>query len=466
VKVRTKFTTWIALNSFLAALLFSLAVYHEIIEEPEKLIKRELLDISNAVLTATEIKEGGFYFAASLTDYPLERYYIRLSKESGGIIYASPLTQSVDIPLLQDDGFGSVERKIDLQDIWLDPLESDDFDEIKGDTVKFKVLQLTSKKGSEAISLIIAKPLALYTAELDELLHEMLIIIIVTTMGIVAISYFLAGKLLEPIGTINRKIKSIRENSLDERIPLGKSKDELYTLSLSLNAMFDRLQHSFTKQKEFISSAAHEMKIPLAIVMLSQEEILSRNLSEDMYRELSRQMVNLHRLNKLVKDLLDISQLEHKEFIERNAVNLPVIIEKVLEDFDLLLLAGKIQCTTNIERINVLGDKDKLVRVFINLIDNAIKYNIKSSGHITISAAKENEQAKIIIENSGKEIPAEDLPYIFEQFYRVEKSRAVEYGGTGLGLTIVKRIIELHGGTISVESKSGITTITFYLPIA
>jgi len=464
VKVRTKFTLWIALASLFAAVLFSIFVYNELLEEPHKLIKRELFDTGEAVLNNTDLSTVPAFIAEN-TDYPLERYYVKLTTDDSKLIYASPLASQVDIPVAETQGYFTITRTLDPDKVWIDPLEDDDEEDLLNDQVRFKVLQLYRKQGKAEMTLVIAKPLAMMSFELQELVQELFLYIVITTILVVLLSYYLAGKLMQPISEINTKIKTIRETSLNERIPLGKSEDELHTLALSLNSMFDRLQHSFEKQKEFIASASHEIKIPLTVTMLGHEEMLSHDLPDKIRDELNRQLINLQRLNKLVKDLLDISHLEHKEFIERSRVSLPLLIERVLEDFDEMLKAANIICKTEFERVEVSADRDKIVRVFINLIDNAIKYNLPDGGHIAVTIHRKNALAEIAISNSGRNIPAEDLPNIFNQFYRVEKSRAIQFGGSGLGLTIVKRIIELHGGTITATSKDGKTTFTITMPV-
>ncbi len=464
MKVRTKFTLWITLSSLFAAVLFSIFVYNELLEEPHKLIKRELFDTGEAILNSTDLSANP-PFLAEKTDYPLERYYVKLIGEDNRLLYASNLANHVDIPTADTQGYFTMTRTLAPDKVWIDPFEDDEEDDLLNDQVKFKVLQLHRKQGKAEMTLIIAKPLAMMSFELQELIQELFLYLLISTVLVILLSYYLAGRLLKPISEINTKIKAIRETSLDERIPLGKSQDELYTLAVSLNSMFDRLQHSFEKQKDFIASASHEMKIPLTVTMLGHEEMLSHELPENIREELSRQLVNLQRLNKLVKDLLDISHLEHKEFLERARVNLPLLIERVLEDFDEMLAAANIICKTEVERVEINADRDKMMRVFINLIDNAIKYNLPEGGHITIRVNKKNSLAEISIANTGREIPKEDIPHIFNQFYRVEKSRAIQYGGSGLGLTIVERIIELHGGTISVSSDEGKTTFTILMPI-
>jgi len=465
LKIRTTFTIWIALASFSTALIFSAFVYIELIEEPEKLFKREIFDVKDAIFESISTTEE-VSFAPEDTDYPLERYYIKLTNGDGRIVYFSQIASHMDIPAQPVDGFFSVTRPLPLEHLWKDPVDDDDYDEIDGSRVRFSAFQETRKIGGATILLVVAKPLALFSVELRDLLGELLVSILLATLLVIFLSFFLAGRLLAPLSRINAKIQTIREHSLNERIPLAESRDELYVLSKSLNTMFDRLQFSFDRQRDFLSSAAHELKIPLTIIMLSQEEILVKESADDLKSELQRQLISLQRLNRLVKDLLDISHLEHKDTIEKQSVLLPESITGVLEDLDDLLKAKGIQCSTKIGQLWVFADHDRLVRVFINLIDNAIKYNLPSGGQIEIEAQGLKNMASITISNTGEEIPATDLPHVFSQFYRVEKSRSHRYGGTGLGLTIVKRIVELHNGTIWIESDSNRTRITLTLPLA
>lgn len=467
MKVRTKFTLWISLSSLLSALFLSTFIFVELIEEPHKLINRELTDTGNAILQGALLK-GTLHFSPTDTDYPVERYWIKLIRGNGELVYASPLASKVEIPLQTDQSFYTVTQHLSPNETWIDPLENedlDDLDELDGNKVKFKVLVLKSSGDEELLTLIIAKPIALLSSELRELINESLVWILTVSLLVFCFSYFMAGRILRPISIINNKIRTIRENSLDERIPLGKSEDELHTLTSSLNSMFDRLQNSFEQQREFVSGASHEMRSPLTILMLGHEEILGNDLPEKIRTELSKQLITMQRLNKLVKDLLDISLLERQEYIERTEIILSSLIDKVLGDFDVMLQAYKIQCTVDTQRLKIHADYDKLLRVFINLIDNAIKFNQETNRQITITTEKKGGSVLISIVNTGKEIPADDLQNVFKQFYRVEKSRSKKYGGTGLGLTIVKRIIELHGGTIWLESGNQKTTVYFTLPI-
>jgi two-component system OmpR family sensor kinase len=267
---------------------------------------------------------------------------------------------------------------------------------------------------------------------------------------------------------INRLSRDISDRTLDRRIPLGKSRDELYDLSSSLNRMFDRLQYSFDAQKQFVADASHELKSPITLLTLFMEEALHRKDVPDSFMErLTHQMNILRRMSRLVKNLLDLSALKLKSTIDFEEVNLPGLLKSVLEDYEDVFTARSISVTMNIpEKLRVWGDKDQLQRVFINLMDNAIKYNY-AGGEIKISAEAIGYDLRFSLFNTGRGIPRADLERVFDQFYRVEKSRSLQYGGSGLGLTIVKRIVELHGGTVQMKSEPGAWTrisITFPAP--
>jgi two-component system OmpR family sensor kinase len=240
---------------------------------------------------------------------------------------------------------------------------------------------------------------------------------------------------------------------------LGRSKDELYELSESLNRMFDRLQYSFAMQKQFIADASHELKSPITLLSLFMEDAIHlKELPEIFRTRLIRQYDTLQRMRRLVKNLLDLSALEAKETLSFEEFALFPMVRAVSNDYADVLSARQIEMKIEVpENLQIKGDKDSMQRVLINLIDNAIKYN-KERGRIEITAEEKNHMVHLSIFNTGLGIPGKDIHRVFGQFYRVEKSRSSQYGGSGLGLTIVKRIIELHRGDIIIESEPNVWT--------
>ena len=465
MKVRTRFTLWISLAALSTATLCSLFVYHQLLDEPYTLIDRELAEVAGTVFSNLELSRPD-NSASPLPhdDQHLERYWLKILDSTGKTILASPLAGKIDIPFPEDKKAFFLTRHIPLSFLWIDPDDMDELDEVTDDSVRFRARLLTNTHGTENYTLLIAKPLLFLDLELRELLTRLITGIFVAIILIFLISYYLAGRILRPLTTINQEVKEIRENSLSRRIPLGNSRDELYVLSHSLNNMFDRLQHSFLRQKEFIGNAAHELKSPLTILMLGQEEMLAGRPPESIRKELEKQLNTMRRLSKLVRNLLDISRLEQEETCSREPVRIHALIFQVLEDYREILQARNIAIETHIEECHLLGDSEKLLRLIINLIDNAIKYNDATNRKIKITALESQERITLTIANTGAEIPAADLPHLFDQFYRVEKSRSQAFGGSGLGLTIAKRIVELHGGSLEVEYREGWITFSVILP--
>jgi signal transduction histidine kinase len=469
MKVRTTFTLWIALTSMASAIFFSLFVLHEMKEEFGELIDYELKDISEAVFTniASVAATGGNapHIQPQTINYPLSHYWIRVADGSGRIVYTTKLAEIADIPAAPNNKGYMIRRDIPFEHIWI---PEDELAELKGTVdrkVKLWARFFTRTIEGQDYSVHIAKPLLLLNAEFNEVFQELILGISITILLILGVAYLVAGRILSPLVSINNMIRQIRESSLNTRIPLRKSKDELYTLSTSLNAMFDRLENSFTRQRDFIGNAAHEMKSPLTILMLGHEEMLATDPNKEIRHALERQLYSMQRLNKLIRDLLSIARLEQQDTLKREHIDLDAKIIAILEDYSEITKGKRITVTTALEPLTLAADSDKIHRLLINLIDNAIRYNKDLDGTIDITACRVKDEAVITVTNSGQTIPPEDIHHVFKQFYRVEKSRSQAYGGTGLGLTIALRIVEMHGGTLEVNSTNGITTFLVTLPI-
>ena len=465
MKIRTKFTLWISLVSLSTTILAAFFVYVELLEEPYKLIDRELYEVVGAALNAVDLSHPAeTEKRLQKLDYHINRYWFKIIDGNGKALFSSSLARLFDIPRRMDRAKFFFRQKISPAQLWIDPGDLDELDEVTDDAVNFRVVMVSRNTPAGPYVVMIAKPLLFFDIELKELRSRMGWGICGTIALVFLASYFLAGRLLRPISTINHHIRMIREHSLDQRIPLGDSHDELHVLSTSLNMMFDRLQYSFTQQKEFIGNAAHELKSPLTILMLGHEELLAADPPEKVRQELEKQLNIMRRLSRMVRDLLDISRLEQGETCRRQPLRFDQLVDQVVEDYHELLQERRITFDVDTAAASFEGDPEQLLRLLINLIDNAIKYNLAADGRIVLRTEKSRGQLVLTVANTGQSIPAVDLPRIFDQFYRVEKSRSQAYGGSGLGLTIVKRIVELHGGRIEAASQDGWTMFTIILP--
>lgn len=223
-----------------------------------------------------------------------------------------------------------------------------------------------------------------------------------------------------------------------------------------------------TMRRDFVANVSHELKTPLTSIKGFVETLLEGALDDKENNRNFLKIIHDHteRLNNLVDDLLSLSHLESKEItLDTKSFNLRQQFEEVITGFKSQLKKIDIEIKNELPGgILIKADKDRVGQVLTNLIDNAIKFN-KEKGTIRIYAQEANGKIKVFVDDSGIGIPEKDISRIFERFYRVDKARSRELGGTGLGLSIVKHIVELHGGSVGVESIEGLgSKFWFILP--
>jgi signal transduction histidine kinase len=181
--------------------------------------------------------------------------------------------------------------------------------------------------------------------------------------------------------------------------------------------------------------------------------LINEALSLSAQESLIKQLETSRRMSHLVKNLLDLSRMEQQDRLHTEEIDLSDLLKRVLDDYADVLAEKQIQVHKQIDTACfMMGDPEKLFRLFVNLIDNAIRYNQPEKGVIKINLTQSRTLTRIEILNTGAEIPEQDLPRLFEQFYRVEKSRSQALGGSGLGLAIARKIVSLHNGTIVIRN--------------
>ena len=305
----------------------------------------------------------------------------------------------------------------------------------------------------------VARPVESLVGESIEMAAIIGAALLISALILIAVSFFVAGRILLPIRRINQMAAEITENTLEKQIPLAGNGDEIDELAATLNDMFDRLQHSFRQQKEFIANASHELKTPITLLRLSLEKILQdEQLPQPVQETLLSQERALSRISQLVKSLLDLSRLELTGQLDRQTFSLADLLLSVAENFQPLMAERQLTFTSHVPTGMLLyADQEKIRRVLINLMDNAVRYN-QPGGEIACRIDQQPGQLRLAMTNTGPGIAPEDQARIFEQFFRCERSRSSEHGGAGLGLTIAQRIVELHGGRITVASEPGSRT--------
>ena len=269
--------------------------------------------------------------------------------------------------------------------------------------------------------------------------------------------WFMARRVLKPVQNIARAAKLIEVSHLNQRIPLLGSGDEFDQLALTFNETFARLEHAVGEMKQFTGSIAHELRTPLTALRGEAEIALLHGQSpEDFRRVLTSQLEEFQKLTRLIDQLLTLARAEAGEFhLERLQVSMDPLLKYIVET--LTLLADEKGVALVLESspgIVVRGDKEWLERALLNLLDNAIKYT-PAGGRVTVRTAQEQSGIQIEIVDTGTGIPPEALPHIFERFYRADPARDKSVEGVGLGLSLVKWIVEEHGGTIEAASIPG-----------
>lgn len=275
-------------------------------------------------------------------------------------------------------------------------------------------------------------------------------------------------RMLKPIDDMTETVKNITVNALDTRLNVSGSKDELKDLASTFNNMLDRIQRSYDAQNQFVSDASHELRTPIAVIQgyVNMLDRWGKNDESVLNESIEAIKSETESMKKLVENLLFLARGDKKtQRVDMEKLQLNIIIEELYKETKLIDANHDIVCNVN-EEITLTGDRKLLKEAFRIFIDNAIKYT-PLGGRITLSSKKILSQVEITVEDTGIGISKEDLPNIFNRFYRADKSRTKDTGGTGLGLSIAKWIIMTHRGSIKIESSLNRgTKIIIILPLS
>ena len=272
---------------------------------------------------------------------------------------------------------------------------------------------------------------------------------------------FMARRALKPISRIIDTARDIGQGQeLSKRIPVLKIKDELGQLALTFNEMMNRLENSFKQVRQFSSDASHELRTPLTVLKGQNELILSKSRKPGEYQEvISSNLEEINYMSKVLEDLFLLSKSDENQVsLDCNQFNLKPLVEEVCKHAEVLAEEKNIKIIIAfLEAVQVKGDEVRLRQMSWNILQNGIKYT-QCGGEVKVSLQNDGEFALMTIQDTGIGIPEEDLGFIFNRFYRVDKARSRDEGGSGLGLSICRQIAEAHKGTIEVESKLGAGT--------
>lgn len=300
--------------------------------------------------------------------------------------------------------------------------------------------------------------------EFLDIIHWILPLVIVSVLGG---GWIMARLVMRPVVSAVEAAEEITITNLQQRLPEYTREDEFSILVRTLNRMIARIEEGVKRIQQFTQDAAHELRTPLTILRGELELTYQQtNLSDDTRFSLQKILDRIISMSKVVDNLMLLAQSDTGNYpIRKNVFRLDEVVREIFEDIQILLEHRSINVILNHNKaVEVFGDKQLIYRLLLNLCDNALKYT--QHGYIELSLTRLDDTIEFTLRDTGCGIPRDQLPHIFDRFYRVDKSRTSSTGGSGLGLAISQWIARAHGGRIivdSVEQKG--TTVKVLLPV-
>lgn len=280
------------------------------------------------------------------------------------------------------------------------------------------------------------------------------LVLVVASAG----GYWMSRRALVPVDEITRAAQSVSEHNLSSRLVIPRAADELQRLTVTFNQMLGRLEASFKRITQFTADASHELRTPVALVRTTAELSLRRQRDNPEYREALDQILDeAKRMTGIIESLMTLARVDSgADALNMQTIDLASLVRDACIRSEPLAQSKQIEFESEIPEtsIQIRGDASALQRFFLILIDNAIKYT-QPSGRVRVKLERESDDVAVIIQDTGIGISKEDLPLIFERFYRADKVRSREAGGAGLGLSIARWIADAHQASIRVESVLG-----------
>lgn len=307
----------------------------------------------------------------------------------------------------------------------------------------------------------------------ESLFEQIGMLVLITGIAAIVLSFvggrLISSQLLRPINSMIGAMKNVKQNGLQERVPIKHKRDEMTELGMMFNELMDNLEQSFQQQRQFVEDASHELKTPLTVIHghLSLIQRWGKDDPEVLERSIQLSLNETERLTHLVSELLTLTKGQDDSAYVTNMESIQVKqkLETLIENYQLVHSEFEIRPDLNIDSdLTLKIAQNHFDQMMIIILDNAINYS-EVKKVIDLRARQDTEQLTIEVTDFGIGIPGEEIPFVFRRFYRVDKSRSRKKGGNGLGLAIVKRLVAMYNGTIDIDSRYGEwTTITIIFP--
>lgn len=305
------------------------------------------------------------------------------------------------------------------------------------------------------------------TGMLTHVMRTFVIIVSVALVGILLVSYVTSSRTTRPLKTMSNAAKEFAQGDFSVRVPEDNNCDEIDELALAFNNMAGSLEQLEELTRGFIGNVSHEFKTPMTTIGGFVDGMLDGTIpaaQHDKYLHIISEEV--HRLSRMVVRMLDAAKIQSGELLLAPApFDFSEMASQIILSFEQKLDAKHVEVEVEMDdQLMVMGDRDHVFRAVYNLVDNAVKF-VEERGSLRLHARADGKMCAFSLINTGGGIAPEDLPHIFDRFYKADPSRSRDRTGAGLGLYIVKNIINLHGGDISVRSDGGETEFSFTLPL-
>lgn len=467
MSIRTRLTLWYVGLLAVLLIVFAIALYATVYftsyQEVDRSLRQRARDIQSSFAALSQnndigsiLKRGGF-LVPNAQVFANTEIYVQLRQLDGAIVSRSENLGNEFFNIPPDQHVRARMGESVLSDFTVNTTR-----------VRGYVAPIMTQSGQVVGYIELAQSLRLVDNTLRDL-ATLLIIIIASGLAVAAIGgWIIAGNVLAPIDRVTMTAQKItRARDLGRRIEVPETADEVGRLAMTFNEMLARIEELFRAQQRFVADVSHELRSPLTAVR-GNLDLLKRGAAEDP-AELAQMIEAMDsetaRMSRLVSDLLLLERQDSGVPIAKQPIELDTLMLEVYRQAH--ITAKGITLTLGAEdQAIIVGDRDRLKQVLLNLVDNAIKYT-PQGGKVTLSLTKEDPWVKVAVQDTGIGIAQENLPNLFERFYRVDKARSRDAGGTGLGLAIAKSVVDAHNGKITVESQLGKgSTFTVWLPLA
>lgn len=459
--IQVRLTAWYTLLISLAAIGFGAYTYfsleHRLYDVLQTMLAQRILHLREDIAPVIADPQALARKIADIYSPEQNDRFIRISRADGHILYVSgtPRERSFDpsrIPPVQDYTSQPSEHLRRLRH-----------------AQHILLVGLTTSIAGHGYVLEIGTTITPVETALRKLIVTLLlglpVLVIIAAVG----GALLVRRALRPVEVMRGTAEQISFGKLRQRLPLTHSGDAIDQLAQTLNQMLDRLDQAYQQATRFSADASHELRTPLTILRSEMESILhERTLTEALREHLASLLEEAERLSAIVESLFSLARLDAGEArISHETFDLAELARTTFEQMQ--LLAEDKHLVIQVEApqpVLVSGDAARLKQVIVNLLDNAIKYALPG-GRITLEVRAEGGKAVLRVQDNGIGIAAEDLPHVFERFYRADKVHSRSVQGAGLGLSIVQAICQAHAGSVTATSEPGIgTTLSVHLPLA